>query len=197
MIAEIRTRRYPLWLIQAIRISLFAVLMALSAKIRIEIPPAAPITGQTLMVFITGMALGPIEGAISLALYVCAIAAGAPIDARGLGPLVFAGPTAGYLWGFIAGAFISGLAWRAPERYRYPLSILAGLGAAILILLFGATGWALNKQIGWGAALLVTVYPFILIEPGKVLLAASLVRLGRESWVRWIVPRMTPNDPQA
>ncbi len=197
MIAQAMSRRYSVWLIRVLRITLFTILVALSARIRIEIPPAAPITGQTLAVFVTGMVLGPIEGAISLAIYVGAIALGAPIDTRGLGAAVFAGPTAGYLWGFIAGAFIAGLAWRAPQRYRYPLSILAGLGAAIVILILGATGWALNQHIGWGDALLLTVYPFILIEPGKVLLAASLVRLGRESWIRWIVPRMTPGDPRS
>jgi hypothetical protein len=36
--------------------------------------------------------------------------------------------------------------------------------------------------------LILGLFPFVLIEPGKVLLAASLAQLGRESWRRWITP---------
>ncbi len=195
MIAEITGRRYPLGLIRALRIGFFVVVLAIAAKIRIVVPDTpVPITMQTLAVFLAGMALGPVEGAISVAGYVGAIAGGLPLDAYGLGPAVFAGPTVGYLVGFIPAAFIAGLAWRASERYRLILTIACGLAAATLILVAGTLGVAAFRQVAWGDALLLGLFPFALIEPGKVLLAASLVKLEHESWLRWIAPH-TPGRP--
>jgi biotin transport system substrate-specific component len=195
MIAEITGRRYPLGLIRVLRIGFFVAVIAIAAKIRIVMPNTpVPITMQTLAVFLAGMALGPVEGALSVAGYVGAIAGGLPLDASGLGPAVFAGPTVGYLVGFIPAAFIAGLAWRANERYRLILSMACGLAAAILILAVGTLGVAAFRQMAWGEALLLGVFPFMLIEPGKVLLAASLVKLGHESRLRWIAPP-TPGRP--
>jgi biotin transport system substrate-specific component len=189
MLAEMTGRRYPLALIRVLRFGFFVALLAIAAKIRFVLPDTpVPITMQTLAVFLTGMALGPAEGALSVAGYVAAIAGGLPLDTYGLGPAVFAGPTAGYLLGFIPAAFVAGLAWRVSERYKLILSIACGLAAAILILAAGTLGVAIFRQIVWWDALLLGLFPFMLVEPGKVLLAASLVKLGRESWLRWIAP---------
>ena len=121
-----------------------------------------------------------------------AIASGLPLDTRGLGPAVFATPTAGYLIGFIPGAFIAGLAWRSAERYRLALNILCGLLAAAVILACGTAGNALLAHLSWGTALVLGVYPFILTEPGKVLLAAALVKLGNEAQLRWLTGSISP-----
>ncbi len=189
MIAERTNRRSSVWLIRLLRIGLFIALIAISARLSIVVPTTpVPITMQTLMVFLTGMVLGPVEGTISVAGYVAAIASGQPLDAKMLGPAVFAGPTAGYLIAFVPAAFIAGLAWRAPERYRLILSIACGLAAAILILIVGTLGVAVYSHIAWANAILLGLFPFMLIEPGKVLLAASLANLGHESWLRWIAP---------
>ncbi len=90
MIAELASRRYPLWLVRVFRVALFSVLLALAARVRIELQPntPVPITGQTLIVFLSGMVLGPVEGAASVIAYVAAIAGGLPLDTRGLGPAV-------------------------------------------------------------------------------------------------------------
>lgn len=191
MIAELASRRYPLWLVRVLRIALFSVLLALAAKVRIELQPntPVPITGQTLVVFLAGMVLGPIEGAASVIAYVAAIAGGLPLDTRGLGPAVFVGPTAGYLIGFIPAAFVAGLAWRAEGWRKLILSVLCGLVGAAILLAIGTLGVALFLKISWGTALILGLFPFVLIEPGKVLLAASLSRLGSESWRRWIGPQ--------
>jgi biotin transport system substrate-specific component len=190
MIAELASRHYPLWLVRILRIALFTALLALAARVRIELQPntPVPITGQTLIVYLAGMALGPVEGAASVIAYVAAIAGGLPLDTRGLGPAVFVGPTAGYLIGFIPAAFVAGLAWRASGWRKLILSVLCGLAGAAILLAIGTLGVALFVQTSWGTALILGLFPFVLIEPGKVLLAASLAQLGRESWRRWITP---------
>ena len=40
--------------------------------------------------------------------YLAAVAAGLPLDANALGPAALAGPTAGYLVGFVPAAFLAG-----------------------------------------------------------------------------------------
>jgi biotin transport system substrate-specific component len=199
MTAETLSRRYPLWLIRVLRISFFIVLLIISAKVRIELPNTpVPITGQTLIVLLSGMILGPVEGMLSVLSYVAAIASGLPIDARGLGQGIFVGPTAaqfatgGYLIGFIPAAFVAGLAWRVKsEPAHLVLTFLCGLAAAAIILIFGTLGLAFYRQLPVENALLLSVYPFMLIEPGKALLAASLSTLKRESWLRWFPPNGT------
>ena len=181
-------------------------LIAISARISIVLPTTpVPITMQTLMVFLTGMVLGPVEGAISVAGYVAAIASGQPLDARMLGPAVFAGPTAGYLLAFIPAAFIAGLAWRARERYRLILSIVCGLAAAILILVVGTLGVALYSHSTWGdgaPARPVSVYGDragqsaaggIARQPGTRVLAA----LDRAAYARPVAKRSGNSDGRA
>jgi biotin transport system substrate-specific component len=190
MIAE--SRRYPLWMVRALRIAFFVVLLALSAKIRIQLTTAIPFTAQTLAVFLAGLVLGPVEGAISVAAYVGAIAAGLPLDTFGRGAAVFATPTAGYLISFIPAAFVAGLAWRTKGNRRFMLNILCGFLAMVIVLLIGTAGVALINGLSWANALVLGLYPFVLTEPGKVLLAAALVKLGHESWLRWFVSSNLP-----
>ncbi|MHB8629135.1 MAG: biotin transporter BioY [Aggregatilineales bacterium] len=171
----------PAWQLRVLRIALFAVLTALSARLRIDLPNnPVPITAQTLIVWLAGLALGPIDGAISQAAYVGAIALGAPLDARGLGPAVFLSPTAGYLIGFIPGAFVAGLG----ARRSLALKILAAFGGVAVVHLFGIAGIALAQHISFGTAIGFDV-AFIPVDFGKALLAASLVNLGHSSWQRW------------
>jgi biotin transport system substrate-specific component len=191
MLAQVTSRHYPLWLVRALRITFFSVLIAIAARISIEVPGTPiKITMQVISVLLAGMLLGPIEGAISVAAYVGAIALGAPIDSRGIGSLALVGPSAGFLIGFILAAFIAGLGWRLPERVKLVVSILLGLAALVVIYFFGVLGLLPSNGGSWAIAFAKGAVPFIFIDLGKVLFAASLSMLGRESWQRWGLPRL-------
>jgi biotin transport system substrate-specific component len=190
MFAQILSRHYPLWLIRVLRISLFTVLMVISAKIRIQIPGTpVPITMQTMVVLLTGMALGPIEGATTMLAYLGGIAMGMPLDAYNKAALALVGSTAGFLVGFVPGALIAGLGWRLKGQRRFIASLLLGALAMIVIYAFGTLGLLPVFGGSLPAALQAGVVPFVLADFGKILLAASLVLLGRESWLRWIGTR--------
>jgi biotin transport system substrate-specific component len=163
--------------VQLLRIALFTALIAISARVRIELPGLPPITGQTFMIYLTAMLIGPKEGLLSVLVYLGLIAVGAPLDARGLGAAALVGPTAGYLLGFIPGVFVAGLMWRAA---RLPLlfNFLCGLAAAVVILSIGAAGTALASSALYGATWGTIISTFIVIEAGKALLAASLAVAG-------------------
>ena len=112
----------------------FAALSAVSARITVNLPfTPVPVTMQVLIVLLAGLVLGPQGGALSQLAYLAAITAGLPLDARMLGPAVWATPTAGYLLGFVAGAFAAG--WVAERiRGRLPGAELFAGAAGILAL---------------------------------------------------------------
>jgi len=92
-----------------------------------------PITLQTLGVMLAGSMLGPWRGALAPALVVLLVALGLPVLSGGRGGLgVLAGPTAGFLLGWIPGAFVTGAIAR-------PILLGAGQGVgAFLGLLLAA-----------------------------------------------------------
>jgi biotin transporter BioY len=59
--------------------------------------------------------------------------------------------------------------------------------STIVVYIFGTVGLALSRNTTWTLLNLIsyTVVPFIVIDFGKALLAASLTKLGSESWLRW------------
>ena len=87
-----------------------SLLIALSARISIHLPLSpVPITGQTFAVLLLAALYGRTLGAATLLTYIAEGLAGLPIFADGVGGVqVLLGPTAGYLIGFVAAAFLVG-----------------------------------------------------------------------------------------
>jgi biotin transport system substrate-specific component len=149
-----------------------ALLVALLAQVRIPLPfTPVPLTGQTFAVLLVGAALGARRGVASLSLYTLIGALGLPVFAGGAAGLAYAaGPTGGYLAGFIVAAFVVGLlAERGLER-SIRTSILPFLAGTLVIYLFGA-GW-LSVLFGLEKALELGVTPFLIGDAIKLALAA-------------------------
>jgi biotin transport system substrate-specific component len=196
MIAQLAERRYPLWLIRVLRIAVFAAFIAISAKISIPIPGTPVLfTMQVLSVLLSGMILGSLEGTMSVIAYLGVIALNLPLDSAGRGAAAYIGPSAGFLIGFIPAAAIAGLGWRITnERWKFVGLLLLGLLAVLVLHIIGFFGLLAHPVTGgsWSIALSFGAVPFVFVDLGKVLLAASLVKLGRESWLRWLAPLSTP-----
>jgi biotin transport system substrate-specific component len=150
-------------------------LLALSAKIKLPLP-FVPMTLQTLVVLLIGAAYGWRLGVITVIAYLAEGAAGLPVFAGpngGLAPLV--GPTAGYLFGFVAAAFITGwLSERGWDRSVPRLFIAMGIGH-IVILTAGFAWLAFGVGLGIEKAWLVGVAPFIAASVIKNALGAVLI----------------------
>ena len=115
-------------------LALVALFTALIAALGI-IPPLAlgigvPITGQSLGVMLAGTVLGARRGGLAALLFVALVALGLPILAGGRGGLgMFATGSAGYLVGYVLGAFVTGLVM---ERLRsLPVGLAAGVAATV------------------------------------------------------------------
>lgn len=170
-------------LARILAVGTFAVLTAVSARITVNLPfTPVPVTLQVLVVLLAGLVLGPRDGAASQLAYLAAITAGAPLDARMLGPAVWATPTAGYLVGFVAGAYAAG--WVARRaRGRLPgAELLAGAAGIFALYAVGAS-WLtvifLQGDVAKGIA--AGVAPFLLIDALKAAAAAGVSGIGRNA----------------
>lgn len=164
---------------KAAAIIIFAAITALTARITIHLPfTPVPITLQTLAVVLSGLVLGSRGGAVAQLLYLGLIATGLPFDANGAGAAAFWGPTAGYLVGFVPGAFVAGwLAERLAGRSWWG-NFLAALAGMLAIYLVGAS-WLAVFLGSWQKAWLGGVVPFIGLDLVKAALAAAVAESGK------------------
>ena len=114
-----------------------SLLLAVSAKVQVPFYPV-PMTMQTLVVLLIGAALGARLAAASVALYLIEGLAGLPVFAGAVaGPLYMAGPTGGFLVGFLAAAALIGfVADRRWDRSWIRLLGSLSLGHAV-VFVFG------------------------------------------------------------
>lgn len=167
-------------------IATFTLLTTLAARITLDIG-AVPLTLQTLAVFLAGMVLGARDGALSQMLYVALIVAGLPLDARGLGTAVFAGPTWGYLVGFIPCAFVAGyLVEQAGQRVWQ--RVLAGLIGSIFVFVPGMVVLKYGLNLTWEAAFSTGVLAFMVENFAKALLAGGMTEGARALLLRMLTP---------
>ncbi len=164
----------------------FALAIGLAAQIRIPLPfSPVPVTGQTFAVLAAGVLLGRKWGGFSLASYVALGAAGIPwFNGGGAGVSFIAGPTGGYLIGFIVAAFIIGYIvdkFPAARGFRPMLGVMLavnflviyGFGLAWLGVYLSAIKGAsvtLPALFAMGAA------PFIAGDIFKAILAAVMAK---------------------
>ena len=150
-------------------------IVAISAQITINLPfSPVPITGQTLAVLLAGLFLGKNLGAASIAAYLAQGAAGLPFFAGGkYGLATLFGPTGGYLFGFLAAAYIVGML----SELRYQRSLFQASSTIIvgnvIIYIFGLV-W-LARFVGESQVLQVGLYPFLIGDLLKILLGIILV----------------------
>jgi biotin transport system substrate-specific component len=158
-----------------ILIALGTALLTLSAKVNLQLP-YVPMTLQTLVVLVIGTAYGWRLGSATVIAYLAEGAFGLPVFAGpvgGLAPLL--GPTGGYLFGFVAAAFVTGwLSERGWDRSVPLLFVAMGLGH--IIILAAGFGWlAFGVKLGVDKAWLAGIAPFLAASLIKNTLGAVLV----------------------
>ena len=153
-----------------------SALLALSAQISVPFYPV-PVTGQTLVVLMIGMAYGSRLGAATLLAYLVEGGMGLPVFANGgAGWAYLAGPTGGYLIGFLVAAFILGfLAERGMGRGPISTALAMLVGTAI-IYVFGVTH--LSGFIGFEKSIAAGLLPFLYGDALKLIVAAGLMPLA-------------------
>ena len=162
-----------------------SALIAVSAWVAVPLPfSPVPVTGQTFAVLLVGSLLGSRRGAASALAYLAEGSFGLPVFAGGAsGAHILAGPTGGYLAGFVLGAWLCGaLAERGWDR-RVSTTIASMVLGNMAILTPGLL-W-LARFVGTGPVLAAGLWPFIPGDIVKIGLAAALLPLG---WKRLAGP---------
>lgn len=158
----------------------FSVLTALGALIFLPLYPV-PITFQTLFTYLSGVILGPWMGALSQIIYIILGGIGLPVFAGGkAGFGTLAGPTGGYLIGFIAAAYAIGKACDLktnPSAIRIAGSFILG---TLIIYIFGIIQLSHWMNGNLKNAVLLGLLPFIIGDGVKLAIATTVaVRLRR------------------
>ncbi len=161
--------------------------LSLMAQVKIDLAwheLDIPITGQSLAVLLVGYVLGKKRGVMAVLLYLLLGMLGAPVFAKGAsGWLVLTKGSGGFLYGFVAGAWVAG--WfgdRDLGRHFLQALLAMTLGTAVIIA-FGLLH--LSVLYGFEKALDYGFYPFLPGALVKIILGAGLLwlwhRLGLSS----------------
>ncbi len=155
-----------------------SLLIALSAQLSVRLPfSPVPITAQTLAVLWVGALLGARLGAATVLSYLVAGLMDLPVFAGGrAGIVVLAGPTGGYLIGFVTAAYVTG--WLFEHGWgrgigSVAMALFLGNG---MIYLFGLP-W-LSGFVGWQRAIATGLMPFALGDGLKLMMATAALALG-------------------
>ena len=148
------------------------LIIVLCARLEITAYPV-PITGQTFGILLIAALLGSRRGVLSVMGYLSLGTMGLPVFAGcATGLTAFAGPTAGYIIGFVFAAFTVGFLCERGWDRSVPTTILAMLAGSVAIYIPGAV-W-LSRFVGWDRVIDAGVIPFIIGDTAKIAAAAIL-----------------------
>jgi len=152
-----------------------SLFIAVFAQIAVGGP--VPFTGQTFAVLMIGALFGARRGGLCLLVYIAEGTGGLPVFAQGKSSFAaLAGPTGGYIIGFVFAAYIVGLLSEKGWDHRFRTTVLAMVLGNVVIYAFGLF-W-LSVLVGTGKALAVGLYPFIAGDFLKIVLAAVILPTG-------------------
>ncbi len=156
--------------------SLMAALIAAGAFIAIPIGPV-PIVLQNMFVLLAGLLLGSRWGLAAVGVYLLAGACGFPVFAGGTGGIGrFAGPTGGYLIGYLPAVFVVGIM----ARYEKTLWDITGMIFGTCIIYFTGVSWLqMITGMAFSKALVVGMYPFLVGDFLKIAAAAAIAKTIR------------------
>lgn len=169
-----KTKTYNL-----VYISIFVVLIAICSWI--SIPLTVPVTLQTFGVFMAVGLLGGKRGTLAVLVYILMGALGIPVFSGFTGGIgIIAGTTGGYIVGFLFSAL---LMWGMEKAFGRSTAVLAlsmvlglvlcyAVGTLWFMAVYGASSGAIGilTVLGW------CVFPFIIPDVAKIVLALILTR---------------------
>lgn len=159
--------------------ALMAAVMCVLGPLSVPIG-AVPISLSNLVISLSVWLLGAKFGTLSVAIYLALGTVGLPVfSGYGAGLAKLAGPTGGYLIGYLAMAFIGGLFIEKSKGQPVISAIGLILGIAVSYV-FGTAWFVFQMQCDLSYAMAVCVYPFIAFDLAKVVIACAVGTLLRK-----------------
>lgn len=154
-------------------VSLFVAVMIICAQIAVPVG-MVPFTMQTMSVLVAAALLGCKRGLTSIAVYILLGAIGLPVFAGFKGGVgVLAGPTGGYIVGFLFVGLIVGLVVEKFGR-KFSVLILSMSAGVLLCYVFGTLWFAVSTGTDFLSALMVCVVPYVVTDVLKIVVSALL-----------------------
>jgi len=152
--------------------ALMTAVTCILAPLSIPLPfSPVPISLTNLVIFISVFILGMKDATISFLIYLLLGAVGLPVFASfHAGLSVLAGPTGGYLIGFIFLALIQGFAMKYFDRKLIPTIIGMLIGMAVCYI-FGTVWLAKLMSLSFKEGLFMGVIPYLPGDAVKIIIA--------------------------
>jgi biotin transport system substrate-specific component len=158
----------------AITVICGSLLVAFSAQLKFYLPfSPVPVTAKTFVVLVLGILLGSRRGALTMIAYLAEGALGLPVFAGGIGLAAILGPTGGFLFGFIASAYIVGLLAEMGWDRKTVTTVAAMIIGDAILLSFGFAWLAILTNVK--TAFVAGFLSFIPGDILKVVLAAMVL----------------------
>ncbi len=157
--------------------ALLAALLCVSSYISIQLPfSAAPITAQTLIVNLIALLLKPKKAGITVGIWILLGLVGLPVFSGGKGGFgVLAGPTGGYIIGYLVAVMIIALIrGNKNKAIRNMISTIA-VGIPVIYVI-GVPWLKVVAGLDWKAAVITGLLPFI---AGDIVKAIASVYIAK------------------
>ncbi|MCC5984478.1 MAG: biotin transporter BioY [Rhodobacteraceae bacterium] len=151
-----------------------SMLITLGARLSVPMWPV-PMSLQTLAVLIVGFGLGSRLGAAAVMTYLAKGAMGLPVFVAGGGMPVLMGPTAGFLFGFVALAYLAGLAVERGLANGLLRTGLVALALSAVLYVPGVLWLSALTPLDVAGAAQVGMLPFVAGDAVKSVLAALMM----------------------
>lgn len=157
--------------------SLFTALIVVGAYLKIPLGPV-PIVLANFFVILAGAVLGYRWAAASVGLYLLLGILGLPVFAGGGGIAYLAGPTGGFLIGYLPGAVLAGV-FTHTKKNNFILDLTGLLTGALVIYILGVPWLKVSLEMSWADAVTKGMLPYLPGDAVKVAAALALLRLLR------------------
>lgn len=172
--------------------ALFAALICAGSLMAIPIGPV-PIVLQNAFAVLAGLLLGPIQGAIAVALFLLIGGLGLPVFSGGRGGFaIFAGPTGGYLIGYFVASIIAGLIMlmysENKGKQKIIITSLASLTAFVAIYIPGVLLLKHALSLSFKTALIKGLVPFLVGDLIKMVILIPITLNLKPVIARYLSP---------
>ncbi len=153
--------------------ALLAAIICVLSPIAINIGPI-PLSFGTLAIYIASSLIDMKHGVAAVVVFVALGAVGVPVFTNWTGGFGrIAGPTGGYIIGYISMAFIIGLIVNRLNKHIWAYPVAMTVGTAVLYL-FGTAWFMIQSGADLASALLACVVPFLIGDALKIVASTLL-----------------------
>ena len=166
--------------------ALFAALISAGCFIQIPLPGGVPVAIQDMLAMLSGMILGPLYGTGAVVIFLVLGCIGLPVFTGKAGvQVILAGPTGGFLIGYLLGALAAGLVLAALLPFgrkhstaaSYVVITIAALAATFILFACGIVRFMQLTGYGFGKTIAAVLVPFI---PGNIIKIVLMVMLTKK-----------------